>query len=143
MMWAFSESRRRPCEVEPARLEAIQLLLQDLEVQHHAVADHQETAGVQGAAGHLMQGDALAIHHHGVPGVVATLEADHLAEVGAEQIHDLALALVPPLEAQDRKIGPSQAHVALQAFQDNARLRICPGWIGTGPGQGWRKALPW
>ena len=103
-------------EVEPARPEPIQFLLEDLEVQHHAVADHQEAPGMQGAAGHLMQGDALAIHHHGVSGVVAALEADHMAEAGAEQVHDLALAFVPPLEAKDRQIGPSQAHVALPSL---------------------------
>jgi hypothetical protein len=45
--------------------------------------------------------EGLAVHDHGVTGVVAPLGADHHVDGAGEQVDDLALALVTPLAADE------------------------------------------
>jgi hypothetical protein len=59
---------------------------------------------VEGAAGDLVQGDALAVDHDGMAGVVAALEARHVLEPGAQEIHQFAFAFISPLQPEDGKI---------------------------------------
>jgi hypothetical protein len=39
----------------------------------------------------------FAVDHHGVTGIVSTLEPDHIVRMLAEQVHDFAFAFIPPL----------------------------------------------
>ena len=57
-------------QVKAAVAQIFQFPEEDLQVEHHAGAHHQEAAGVQGAAGNLVQGDALAVHHHVWPALL-------------------------------------------------------------------------
>ena len=85
--------------LDAALTQAVDLLQQLLGIHHHAVADHADLVGVQDAAWHQVQGVAFAAHLHAVAGVGAAVVAhDHVMATG-EQINDLALAFVAPLEA--------------------------------------------
>ncbi len=50
-----------------------------------------------------MKGELAPLILHGVTGIVATLVADHHVGLLAEQIGDLAFALVPPLGPNHHK----------------------------------------
>ena len=105
MMWAFSDISSRPVDFEAPLLEAVQFLQEDLEVQHHPGAHHQEALRVQGAAGDLVQGDALAVHDHGVAGIVAALEPDDLAERGLSRSTSLPLPSSPHCSPRMARFG--------------------------------------
>src|SRR5262245_46157398 len=109
----------QPGEIEPALLEAVQLLDQHLRVDHTSVAQHANGARPQDAAWHQPQLVRLVAEHERVPGVVAALVAgDDVGALG-QGVDDLALALIAPLGADDHAAGHDYT----------AR---------PGPGPGWR-----
>ena len=87
--------------VDAPRAQAVELLDQDLRVDHHAVADHAALARVEDPGGDQVQLPLDLPAHDRVPGVVAALEAHDRARALGEQIGDLALPLVAPLGADD------------------------------------------
>src|SRR5690606_30540353 len=66
-------------------------------VDDDAVADHGRDVVVEDAAGYELQGEALAVDHQGVPGVVAALVAHDQVHLLGEEVGELALPLVAPL----------------------------------------------
>ena len=89
------------------------LFEQRLERQHDAVADQTLHVRVQDAGGDQRQHGFLAADDERVPGVVAALKAHHGLCLIGEQIDDLALALIAPLQADHDQIlthfAPSRA----------------------------------
>ncbi len=89
--------RRSVVERHPALLELVELGAERPGVDHGAVADHAEGAGVEDPRRHEVQLVDLVPGDDGVPGVVAALVAgDDVAALG-EEVDHLALALVAPL----------------------------------------------
>ncbi len=88
-----------------ARLgELRELFEQGVGVDHHAVAEQALLVVVDDPGGHEVEGEVPIAELDGVAGVVAALEADHGVERRAEQVDDLALALVAPLHAQNHAV---------------------------------------
>src|SRR5439155_10065757 len=83
----------------------IHLIEEDGGVDHDAVADHRRDVGVQDPARQQLQGERFPVNHHGVPGVVPALVADHHRHLLGKQIGELALALVAPLGPDDNGSG--------------------------------------
>ncbi len=69
-------------------------------LRHDAVADQAQRVVAQDAGRDQVQDGLLAADHQRVAGVVAALEAHDGADVGGQQVDDLALAFVAPLGAQ-------------------------------------------
>ncbi len=84
--------------------EHVRFAEQGFERDHDAVADHALHARVQDAGGDQRQDRLGAIDDEGVAGVVAALETRDRADPLGEQVHDLALAFVTPLGADDDEI---------------------------------------
>ena len=80
-------------------LQSLDLGQENRRIDHHTRADQVHRRRVQDARRHDVQDRRLAVHHEGVAGVVAALEARD--EIGArrEPVDDLALSLVAPLGA--------------------------------------------
>ena len=73
-------------------------------VDHDPVADDAGNARVQYAGGNQVQDELVAVDDHGVTGVVPSLRTGDDGEGRAEQVHDLALALVSPLRSKDGEV---------------------------------------
>ena len=74
---------------------------------HHAVADEVQHPGPEDADREQMGGVFLAADLDGMPGIgPAAIADDHVGMLG-EEINDLPLALIPPLQ-------PDDAGIALQ-----------------------------
>jgi len=91
-------------DLDPAAAEVRDLLEELLRIDHHPVADHAGLVGVEDARGDEMERVALAAHGDGVPGVRPAVVAHDHVVTGGEQVDDLALALVAPLEPHDRGV---------------------------------------
>ncbi len=76
------------------------LLDQLQRLDHHAVGDHRQAGGIEDPRRQHVQDDLLSPVIHGMPGVVAALEARHHVERTGQVVDGLALALVAPLQAQ-------------------------------------------
>src|SRR4051812_18094889 len=88
-------------DVDALRPQVVDLVGEDLGVDHDAVADHARLARVEDPARDEVELPRLALAHDRVTGVVAALEADdHVGALG-QQVDDLALPLVAPLGAND------------------------------------------
>ena len=88
-------------DVDALGPQPVDLVVEHARVDHDAVADHAQLAGVEDPARDEVEGPLLPVAHDRVAGVVAALEAhDHVGALG-EEIDDLALALVAPLDAYD------------------------------------------
>jgi len=98
-------------DVDPAAAQVLQLAGEDLRVDHHAVADRAQLAGVEDPGRDQVEGPLLAVADDRVAGVVAALEADHEVRLLGEQVDDLALALVAPLGAHDHRAGHAVSEV--------------------------------
>src|SRR5439155_13800599 len=86
--------------VDPASLELVEFADQHLRVDDAAAADHGRLAG-DDTARRLPDLVRLAVDDDRVPGIgPALVAADHIRAL-REQVDDLALALVPPLRADD------------------------------------------
>ena len=88
----------------PSRGQLVDLGEQRLRIDDHAVADDADDAVVQDAGRDQVQHELLAVHVHGVAGVVAALIARDDREVRRQQVDDLALAFVAPLRAENRDV---------------------------------------
>ncbi len=87
--------------VHPPGFEGVDLVQQHLRLHHDAVADHRSDVGVQDAAREQLEGEALAVDHDPVAGIVAPLVPhDHLHLPG-QQVGELSFALVAPLGAKE------------------------------------------
>ena len=78
----------------------IQLVVQHVKVDDHAVPDDGGGVAVENACGQQVHDELLATHHDGVAGVVATGVAHHQINVLTQRVDRLALALVTPLGSQ-------------------------------------------
>ncbi len=105
----------------PARLERRELAHQHGGVQNDAIADDARLVAVEDAAWDEGEDRLLPIHHQGVPGVVAALEAHHHLGALGEQVDHLALALVAPLGAHHHHVwhASSPAPIAPAPRGDN------------------------
>lgn len=103
-MGLFADAQARGSHVNAAGRQMVHLAEKDRRVQHHAVADQTDFAVVQDAGRDEVQNGFLALDLDGVPGVVAALKADNDLAPGAEHVHNLALALVAPLRADDDRV---------------------------------------
>src|SRR2546422_8461745 len=85
---------------DAARAQSVELGEERLGIEHHAVADDAHGA-LDDARGDLVQHELPGAGIDRVTGVGAALVADH--EIGAlgQHVHDLPLALVAPLGADD------------------------------------------
>ena len=92
---------QQPRGVHTTLDQAVHLPEQDLEVDHHAVADDRCAGRGQDPAGQQVQRELRIADDHGVPGVVAALVAHDIVRAATEQVGGLALALVAPLGAHD------------------------------------------
>ena len=87
--------------VSAAGLEAFDLCEESLGVHDHAVTNHGNGVVAQNTGGQQLQLKLLAVHHHGVTGVVTAVGLDHVVYAGAEQVGSLALTLIAPLGAHN------------------------------------------
>ena len=88
---------RKSSGVDAALLQAVELFDQDLGIDHAALAQNADGAGVEDAAGYQPQLVGLVADHERMSGVVATLVAGDHVGVAGEHVDDLALALIAPL----------------------------------------------
>jgi hypothetical protein len=70
------------------------------------VADEDVDVGPQHPGGNEPQHRLLAVDHQRMSGVVAALEAHDALRVPGQPVHDLALALIAPLRADDDDVLP-------------------------------------
>ncbi len=96
---------QQPVPPDAALDQAVDLLEQDLRVDHDPVADHRGRVLRQGPRREQVQRVAFVADDHGVPGVVAALIADDVVNPVAEQVGGLALAFIAPLRADDHDGG--------------------------------------
>src|SRR5690606_10719136 len=89
--------------VDAARVQRVQLLEELLHVEHDAVAEQAALPRMQDAGWDLVQDELVAAHVHGVAGVRAALVPCDDVHRWCEHVHDLALALVAPLGADDHE----------------------------------------
>ena len=85
--------------LDTAFMQAIELLEELLEVEHHAVAQQTARTRVQNAGWNLVQDEGITAHVHGVACVGATLVARDDGRFRGQHIDDLALAFIAPLGA--------------------------------------------
>ncbi len=95
----------QPRRVHASRVERVELLEENTEVDDDAVADDGRDAGCQDPRGQQVQGVLLVADHDGVAGVVAAVVLHDVVDGGAEDVGRLALALVPPLGAEQHDRG--------------------------------------
>jgi hypothetical protein len=91
----------QPAHVDPAALEALDLVGEHTGVDHDPVADHAELAGMEDPRRDQVEGELLAVADDRVAGVVAALETHDHPRALREQVDDLALALIAPLGSDD------------------------------------------
>lgn len=70
-------------------------------VDHHAVADDIGLSALKNAGRDRTQNIFLTAELQRVTGIGTALEPGHHLVTGRQHIHDLSLALVPPLQAED------------------------------------------
>ncbi len=88
-----------------ARAQLGQLFGQQHRANRHAVAQQAGYAIPQDAAGYEAEAVSVVADLDRVPGVGATLVAQHNVVAGAEQVRQLALALIAPLGAHNHGNG--------------------------------------
>ena len=92
------------CNRHTCGAQGLDLVIQVLAVERHAVAENVHHTLAEDAAGQQVQGELALIVHDGVARVAAALIAhDHVEMVG-EVVDHAALALVAPVDAYDRTI---------------------------------------
>mmetsp|Transcript_23197 Transcript_23197/g.54782 ORF Transcript_23197/g.54782 Transcript_23197/m.54782 type:complete len:566 (+) Transcript_23197:2995-4692(+) len=103
----FADEQTRP-HLHAGGFEALDLGQQMGRIDDHAVADVAGHAVAHDAAGDELQRGLDALDDQGMAGVVAALEARHALGVIGHPVHDLALALVTPLGADDDHIASAR-----------------------------------
>ena len=86
--------------VDPAFRQGVDLAEKRNRIDHDTRSDHAERPFVKHAGGEQVQGERVATDTDGVPGIGTAVEPHDEVVSGAEQVHDLALALVTPGEAE-------------------------------------------
>ena len=84
-------------------MQAVDLGQQAGGIEHHAAGDDALHLGPEDAAGHQRELEGLAVADDGMPGVGAALVADDDIVLLGQQVDDLALGLVAPLQVRSRK----------------------------------------
>ena len=102
--------------VHAAGVESVDLLEQDVQIDHHAVGDHRHRV-VQNSRRQQVQRVLLAVHDQGVAGVVPAGVADGVVDPVTELVGRLPLALVAPLRADDH----DSRHVAAPLREESPR----------------------
>lgn len=85
-------------DADVPRDERLDLLEDRGRIEHHAGRDHIHHVRIQNPAGNVVQLVGLIAHHHRVPGVRPALVADHDLILRREQIDQLPLGFVAPLQ---------------------------------------------
>ena len=129
---------RRPERSTPFARRLVQLARQHLRVDHDAVADRAQLAGIEDPGRDQVELPVHAVAHDGVPGVVAALEADHEIRLLREEVDDLALALVAPLGAHDHDSG----HVVEESTSGLTATFAAARSAGCRPPSGCRRTGP-
>src|SRR4029453_3743143 len=112
---------QEPGGVDTTSDQSINLVEKHGEVDDHAVADHRGAAGGEDARRQQVEGISLISDHDRMTGVVAALVTHHIVDGTAEQIRGLALALVPPLCADEHDRGHLGSLVSLAWSESNPR----------------------
>ena len=105
MTWAWSLTTRDAGHVDAGLGELVDLLEEPRRVDDDAVADDGGDVRAEDAGRQERELEGLAVADDGVAGVGAAVVADDEVELVAEQIDDLALGLVAPLQADDARAG--------------------------------------
>ena len=87
--------------VDATSVQRIQFVEKHLGIDDDAVGDDRYDALGEDAARQQVQRVLLVADDDGVAGVVAAVELDHVVDAAAEEVSGLALALIPPLGADD------------------------------------------
>ncbi len=119
------------------RLQALDLGQQVRRIDHHAVADVALHAVAHDARGDELQRRLHALDDQRVAGVVAALEAHHVAGVVGQPVDHLALALVAPLRADDddvaaRAAGGRGGRIGKARFAHGVHCPGRKGGLGVG-----------
>ena len=77
-------------------------------IDHRARADQTDGFGVEDARGDQVQFEHSVLNHNRVAGIDPALVTHHHIGGAAQQIRDLALALVTPLRTDDDDVGQGQ-----------------------------------
>ena len=121
---------------DAAAEEFVDLFKEHLGIEHDAVADDVEHAGAEDADRQKVRGVFFAADADGMPGVGAAAVADDDVGVFGEKIDDLALALIPPLEADDNGISlDKRGHNGRLSVMRGCGFKRC-GWTVKGRGGG-------
>ena len=96
--WARSLSIRLSPTLTPRADQAVDLLQDAGRVEHHAAGDDALHLGAEDAAGDQRQLVGLAAGDDGMAGVAAPLIADDDVVLVGQQVDELALGLVAPLQ---------------------------------------------
>ena len=91
-------------DLDPPVAQPVDLLDQNGRVDDDAIGDHAELLRVENARGDEVHGVSFLAHDHGVAGVGPAVVADDDVVLGRQQVDDLALALVAPLQADDGRV---------------------------------------
>ncbi len=137
----FADAEARGAHVHAAGGKVVHFFKENMGVQHNAVADEADFVRVQNAGRDEVEDGFLPPHFDGVASVVAALEAHDGATLGAQHVHNFALALVAPLGADDDRIRHGSPCLKGRAKRaaDGKKPRPRPGWR-DGPKTG-RKAF--
>ena len=87
--------------ISATSLKAVNLSEKSFRVNNYAVTNHGDGVIAQDTRGQQLQLKLLAVHHHGVTGVVTAVGLDHVVYAGSEQVGCLALTLIAPLGAHN------------------------------------------
>ena len=88
-------------DVDPIRDQFVDLRKQGLDIQHNPIADRASYARMQNPARNLVEYERFVGDVHGVTGVCPALVANDPVRALGEDIHQLALAFISPLRADD------------------------------------------
>ena len=88
-------------DVDASRRESRDFAKEHLEINDHAVRNHGRHAGREDARGQQVKGVLLVANDHGVAGIVAAVELDHVVDTAGQEVGGLALTLVAPLGAHE------------------------------------------
>jgi hypothetical protein len=114
---------------DAAARQLLDLGKQRLRIDHHAVADQARDAGMEDPRGNQVQHELLAVHIHGVSGVVATLIPRDGREMRRQHVDDLAFPFVAPLCAQNSDI---RVHPTVHLIRRSTRSRSTIAFEGHG-----------
>ena len=132
--------RLRPTTT-PRASQAVDFLQQAGRIEDHAGGDHALDLGAENAAGDERELEGLAAGDDGMAGVGPALVADDDIVLLGEQIDDLALGLIAPLQSDDtrgRHCGDPPSFKGTVPFSARHAERRRPK-IGTVPAYSWRK----